>query len=581
MDSCSFSSSDAYYKNKGEIRVKDLESCPDPIRTIVNELVDIHLRNGGSLDKKALQAFRKEDDTNQIRNQLLITLKSYTPPLFSRAELNQDNRQWEEDYRSRSEHERAEKRKINDEVVTLPDGTSTGYSYRNARRIKLRFEGTVPRDSFKNLTQYYTDMEGKRTTLTIPTLLEYLKKASDMGLSKDSLPEALKMFAENCLPRIAGSLSLRGEDLPKTIAKIVNAINPRREKLLLEQKLKQIKRNPSDPILGFVEPLLELFEAYGKVDRVQSLSMEDQDKEDKRNFSYLRVALRALLSENAQRAVVRALKDLNTDPSREQYESILAETDYKSPLTSGVTLPGSLTMLEGSSIETELFAVLDSDSTDTDFMAPGLGFGNPTGRSNRDRRNQGRYRSPIRRDISWERRRNSRSPTRERSYSVSPHHSNQYGRSRRFSPSPRRHRNFDRGIQRTPSPYLSRRQSSPGFFSFEQNGYSNSNRRRNQSPRRYRTSSPFPDSQRTRSPSGRYDYSPNRSPSPYHRRAQSDRNGSGGKYRDRGRRQDRRFTPYEKNFNPSRSRSGEKSPYPEQQNPQHLTSQGRPAGGEW
>ena len=237
MDSYSFASSDAYYRNKAEIRIRDLDSCPDPIRNIVNELVDVHLRNGGTLDTNTLKAFRKEDQGNQIREELKILLKSYVPPLYSQAELNHDNRLFHEELHSVSEHERGERRRINDEIVKLPDGTTTGYSYRNATRVKLRFEGSIPKDSFKNLTQYYTDIEGTKLILTIPTLLEYMKKSGDMGLSKDSLPEALKMFAEQCLPKIAGSLSLRGGDLGKTIAKIINAINPRKEKLILENIL--------------------------------------------------------------------------------------------------------------------------------------------------------------------------------------------------------------------------------------------------------------------------------------------------------------------------------------------------------
>ena len=374
MDEFSYTSSDAFYKAKGEIRVKDLESCPDPLRNIVNELVNLQLNNGHAIDKKTLDAFRKEDQGNRVREELKVLMKTYVAPMYNQAELNHDNRLFSEENRLNSGYERGENRKINDEIVKLADGTSSGYSYRLAARVKLRFEGLLPRDAFRNLTQYYMDIDGTKTILTIPTLKEFMKKAGDMGLSKSTLPEALKIFAEQCIPRVAGSLSLRGADLPKTLGKILNSINPKREKLMLEQKLKRFKRAPNEAILTYVEPFYELFEAYSRVDRVYDLTKEESFEEEKRNFNFLKIALRALLSEGAQRAVVRALKELQTDPTREIFEAIVAECDYKSPLTAPVTLPGSLSMLEGSLEETQLFAVLEESYSQSDYMAPGFGL---------------------------------------------------------------------------------------------------------------------------------------------------------------------------------------------------------------
>ena len=120
--------------------------------------------------------------------------------------------------------------------------------YSERRTVKLKYATTVQEESFLGVFLTYSDWDNKTNVQSIKTLVNYLNKAQDLGISFKDLSMVLTFSVKKTIPELLGQISPDSHAVRRNYEIILNYLSVKDEKKKIEEKLKNVERKSTEII---------------------------------------------------------------------------------------------------------------------------------------------------------------------------------------------------------------------------------------------------------------------------------------------------------------------------------------------
>ena len=263
MSGHSFLGSKEHNRNKHNIRIEDLKTQPQ-VRDVLLLNVTKQLSQYKELDvtdSPYYKSLAKSLQPNDIRKQLSERLQNYKEPKYSEQKLIESHMRYHEERRNRNEQ--IHYGSIRDIITRNKDGMAYGWSYEEGDTFKLQFQSVIQPRLFINCKHSYMGFNSKKPIIQpVSSLIAYIEKSEDLGITYDDLSQVLKLYAQEIMPEISGHMMIGHNETNRNYEHILNFLNISKEQRTIQDLLKQVSRKPGQEIIQFFQPLMNLYTAY-------------------------------------------------------------------------------------------------------------------------------------------------------------------------------------------------------------------------------------------------------------------------------------------------------------------------------